>query len=91
MSTKNLSAPDARSWPRRLLNRAFPAKLAPMLEDKEGWAPGYMITHVVINLSWRDRLRALVGGNVHILISTRTDVDVKKVYSESVAWVAAPE
>ena len=46
-------APDTRSLWRRLLDRMFPSKLAPRLEDKEGWAPGYMITEIIATLNWR--------------------------------------
>jgi hypothetical protein len=83
-------APDTRNWFQRLLARTFPAKLAPRLEDKEGWAPGYMITEVVASLDWRDRLRVLVSGKVHVSTSTRTDVNVSKVHSETAVWVDAP-
>jgi hypothetical protein len=83
-------APDSRNWWQRLLGRMFPAKLAPRLEDKEGWAPGYMITEVVARLDWRDRLRVLVSGKVHVSTSTRTDVNVSKVHSETAVWIDAP-
>jgi len=83
-------SPDTRNWFQRLLARAFPAKMAPMLEDKEGWAPGYMITVVEANLDWRDRLRVLASGKVRVSTSTRTDVNVGRVHSESAVWVDAP-
>ena len=49
-----------------------------------------MITEVVASLGWRDRLRVLVSGKVHVSTSTRTDVNVSKVHSETAVWVDAP-
>lgn len=83
-------APDARPWWRRLLSRLFPSRLPPYLDDVDGMAPGYIATHVVAHLDWADRLRVLASGRVHVATSTRTDVTVNKMYSESTVWVEAP-
>lgn len=83
-------APDTRNWWQRLLSRMFPARSVPIPEDLEGWAPSYMQTHVVATLDWRDRLRVLVSGKVHIQTNTKTDVPVGKMHSDSAVWVEAP-
>ncbi len=83
-------APDTRNWWQRALSRLFPAQPRPQLEDVDGMAPGYLSTEVTAYLDWADRLRVLVSGKVHVSTSTRTDVNVTKVHSESAVWVEAP-
>lgn len=83
-------APSARSWWQRILSRLFPSKPVPYLEDQEGWAPGYISTHVNVRFDWVDRLRVLASGKVRIVTSTRSNVNVTAIYSESAVWVEAP-
>jgi hypothetical protein len=83
-------APDTRNWWQRLLSRMFPARSVPIPEDLDGWAPSYMQTHVVATLDWRDRLRVLVSGKVHIQTNTKTDVPVGRMHSDSAVWAEAP-
>lgn len=84
------AAPDQRSRWQRLKTRLFPARRVPIPEDLEGWAPSYIETHVVSVLDWKDRLRALVSGRIHVQTRTKTDVVVSKMAADSVIYVEAP-
>jgi hypothetical protein len=83
-------SPLPRSWWQRIVSRLFPSKPTPYLEDREGWAPGYICTYVDVRFDWVDRLRVLVSGKVRIVTSTRSNVNVTAIYSESAVWVEAP-
>ena len=83
-------AVDIRPWWHRLLVRMFPAASLAIPEDLEGWAPSYMQTHVVVCLDWRDRLRVLVSGRLHVQTNTKTDVHVERMASTSAVWVEPP-
>jgi len=83
-------AVDTRPWWRRLLAHFFPTGRAAIPEDLDGWAPSHMQTHVVACLDWRDRLRVLVSGRLHVQTNTKTDVQVSRMHSASAVWVEPP-
>lgn len=83
-------AKDTRPFWRRWIAQLFPSKAVPIPDGLEGFAPSYMVTHVVSVLDWRDRLRVLVSGRIHVEIKTKTDVVVSEMHSESVLYVEAP-
>lgn len=86
-------APDARPAWRRLLSRLFPVPRSWHELDSDepaGWAPGWLETHVVARLDWRDRLRVLVSGHVHVRTRTRTDVPVNRTLATSSVWIEPP-
>lgn len=81
---------DTRPLWKRLLSRLFPMRQPTIPEDLDGWAPAYMQTHVVANLDWRDRLRVLVSGRLHVQTNTKTDVNVERMQSWSAVYVEPP-
>lgn len=83
-------AADTRPLWQRLLSRLFPTGRVEIPEDLEGWAPSYMQTHTVCMLDWRDRLRVLVSGKLHVQTNTKTDVSVGRSQSWGAVWVEPP-
>ena len=83
-------AVDTRPLWKRLLSRLFPMRQPTIPDDLEGWAPSYMQTHVVAVLDWRDRLRVLVSGRIHVQTNTKTDVNVERMQSWSAVYVEPP-
>lgn len=92
MTSQNLYAvPDERTRLQRLLARLFPTAVpAPFEPDHVAWAPHWMRTDVVVTLDWRDRLRVLFGGPLHITSHHQTDVTVDRVLTHSSFHVAPP-
>lgn len=88
--TQGFYAPNTHNWWQRLLVRLFPAKMVDLPDDAEGWAPGYTRTDIHIHLGLRDRLRALIGGKLRVVVVSQTDVAVAKMRSGSTFWVEAP-
>lgn len=81
---------DAPTLLERLWRRLFPGRYREIPEDLEGFAPSYMMTDVRIRLDWADRLRVLVSGNLRVETTTKTDVIVSKMDSQSVVCVLPP-
>jgi hypothetical protein len=52
------------------------------LDDRDGFAPGALITRNTIYLDWRDRLRMLVTGRLELVVASKTD----KVVGQAVSW-----
>ena len=72
-----------------------PGRLSPperwdLTAREEGWAPGYAMLELTIDLTWRDRLRALVSGRLLCSNLIRTDVMVRKMEAVSVTTVMPP-
>lgn len=59
-------------------------------EYAEGFAPSWLVTGVVCHLDWRDRLRVLVSGNLHVECALKTDVVVERSRSTSAVSVLPP-
>lgn len=77
-------APSTRR--QRLLAWLFPQPAPPQMREMEGYAPSYCETHVIAHFNWKDRLRILLGGRVHVVTRSKTDVSIEKMASASVAW-----
>jgi len=90
MTDRCYAAIDAPTLLERLWRRLFPARYREIPEDLEGFAPSYMITEVRIHLGWVDRLRILVSGNLRVETTTKTDVIITKMASQSTVTVLAP-
>jgi hypothetical protein len=78
------------SFRQRLLWRLFPTRSVPIPEDTDGFAPSYIMTRVISNLDWKDRLRVLLSGRLAVETQTKTDVVVSKMVSQSVVYVLPP-
>lgn len=81
-----------RFW-RRLGFR--PGRLSPpehwdLTAREEGWAPGYAMLELAVDLDWADRLRALVTGRLLCSNLIRTDVMIRKMEAVSVTTVMPP-
>lgn len=81
---------DAPTPLQRLWRRLFPARHREIPENLEGFAPSYMVTDVRIHLDWADRLRVLASGNLRVETTTKTDVIVNKMVSQSTVTVLPP-
>lgn len=77
----------APTWRQRLLAKLFPRTPLKEMAESEGFAPGYLETHVITRLDWKDRLRVVVAGQLHTCIRTKTDVTVGKSVSHASTWV----
>lgn len=84
--------PDRRPRWKRLLARLFPRTYFgdPFEPHDPSWAPGSMLTVVVVKVDWRDRLRLLMSGRIEIQVRQRTDVHVNRVQSQSHFTVEPP-
>jgi hypothetical protein len=51
----------------------------------------WITTHAVAELDWKDRLRVMLSGRVHIHIITEIDAPVRKCESKSIVYVEAPQ
>lgn len=58
--------------------------------EEPGFAPGALITDIVVVLDFLDRLRVLFGGRLRIEVSTKTDILVKNCKSMSAVGVMPP-
>lgn len=83
-------AADKRTYWQRLVARLFPVRRMRNFGDLDGFAPSYMSTFIRARIDWRDRLRLLVSGRLHIEVQTKTDVAVSKMVSQSVVYVLPP-
>ena len=84
-------ARSPRSFSDRLWSRlGFGMCHVPAPEDTEGFAPSYIVTGVISQLDWRDRIRALVSGKIMVETHTKTDVIVGKMESVSRISVLPP-
>lgn len=70
----------------------FGACAAPYLADEDfpDMAQSRMVTDVVVNLSWPDRLRLLISGRLMVSIAQKTDVIVGRCVSKSKVGVLQP-
>lgn len=60
------------------------------LDEHPDWAPAWFIVTTRAHLDWRDRLRVLVSGNVHIDQAVKTDVPIGRSLSTSAVSVLPP-
>jgi hypothetical protein len=81
----NYYAIDQRTRWEKLKSRLFPVRSLPIPESGE-----HLMSHTIVVMDWADRLRVLIGGRVHILVQTETDVRVIDCVSKSVVYVEAP-
>lgn len=58
--------------------------------EQEGFAPGYMLSSVRAVFGWRDRLRILVSGQIHVEVALQSDVIPLKLRSVSAVSVLSP-
>lgn len=79
-------SPQQRPLLQRLLRRLFPAAALPMLEDE----PGSVTTETSACLDWRDRLRVLVSGRVHLSTRAYTELPAGRVLRTHVAFHVPP-
>lgn len=69
------------------------AHLSPREDDdtEDGrFAVGEMVTNNHIFLDWKDRLRLIISGKLHVQTRTQTDVIVRCARSRSAARVLSP-
>jgi hypothetical protein len=59
-------------------------------EYAEGFAPSWFIVGTRIRLDWKDRLRALVSGNLMVECACKTDAIIKKSRATSAVSVLPP-
>lgn len=84
-------APDRRPFIDRMWSRlGFGTAFADRADDDLAYAPGYISTGVKVHFDWRDRLRILISGRVHVDCVTKTDVPVKHAYTNSCTSVLPP-
>jgi hypothetical protein len=81
----NYYAKDQRTRWEKLKARIFPVRH--LFGPDSGQ---YITSHTIAVLDWRDRLRVLVSGRVHVHMRTETNVLVTKCDSVSVVYVEAP-
>jgi hypothetical protein len=59
-------------------------------ELTEGWAPSWFAVGTKAHLDWRDRLRVLISGNLHIDHAIKTDAIINKSRATSAISVLPP-
>lgn len=81
---------NTRFW--RVMFRLFPVRSAGVPEaDPELYKEGHvMTTRIIASISWADRLRILISGQIAIEINSRTSVEVTHATSTSVLFVLPP-
>lgn len=73
----NGEAPDRRSLLQRFWSRAgFGAPHVAPPDDEDGFAPGGIVSTVITDVDWADRIRILLSGRVGVQIRIQTDVIV---------------
>ena len=65
-------------------------------EDAEGRCPDgllatSMVTETHVRFDWKDQLRILVTGRVHVFIRSRSERDPGRIESRSAVSVKGPE
>lgn len=63
---------------------------APRPELADGWAPSWFVVGSVCHLDWRDRLRVLISGNLHVEAAVKTDVIISRSRATSAVSVLPP-
>jgi hypothetical protein len=59
-------------------------------ENVEGFAPSWFIVVTRIRFDWKDRLRALVSGNLMVECACKTDAIINKSRATSAVSVLPP-
>ncbi len=62
------------------------AHVAPWHDDDDGDA-NYLVANTAVMFDWRDRLRVLLTGRVHVHVRTRTEVPAGRVESRAAVKV----
>lgn len=59
-------------------------------DEAKGFAPGWMVIDLYIDLDWRDRLRALISGKMMVQCAHKTDKPVSTCFTLSDVKVLPP-
>jgi hypothetical protein len=59
-------------------------------EEAEGWAPSWFIVETWVHLDWKDRIRILLSGKLHVEQAVKTDVPISRSRSTSAVGVLSP-
>lgn len=59
-------------------------------EYLEGFAPSWFVVGTYCHLDWRDRLRVLISGNLHVEQAVKTDVLIGRSRAHSAVSVLPP-
>ncbi|KXV20627.1 hypothetical protein [Gluconobacter japonicus] len=56
----------------------------------EGMAPGFFVTNVRVVFDWKDRLRTLVSGKIHVEVVSQTNLTVARAATRAATKVMRP-